>query len=131
MTKHLHRARQQLAPPGAWLAFLALAVQVLLPFVVAYDIALMSSPAYAGITAICSAGATHSVPAQGAPDQSHHATCPLCTAMAAGQAFTAATPVFVPVPQPGKGLKIEAAPLHRDAAVTAASYQPRGPPSFG
>jgi Protein of unknown function (DUF2946) len=134
MSKKLYRAQRKLpAPRGAWLAFLALAVQVLLPFLVAYDIALLSSPAYAGVTVICSADGTHgTTPAQSAPDQQgHHVACPLCTAMAAGQAFTAITPVAMPLPQPGRGVKIEAGAMRPSAAVTAAFYHPRGPPSFG
>jgi hypothetical protein len=41
--------------PGEWLAFLAVAIQVLLPFLVAFEIALAGNPAYADAIPICHA----------------------------------------------------------------------------
>lgn len=129
MTKHLHRAGKRAAPSGAWLAFLAVAVQVLLPFLVAYEIALVSSPAYAASSAIiCSASDTHAAPAShtqhGLSDR-----CPLCVALAANQSFTAATPITAPLPRTISGIARYSAPSHGASAFGVASYNSRAPPT--
>ncbi len=118
------------APAGAWLAFLAIAIQVLLPFVVAYEIALVGSPAYAdSLSSICSAHAQPEVPA--GSGQRHHGPsggCPICTAMAAAQAFTAPAPLVLPPPRAiGNDVPI-AAVGSRPGAIGAAPYQSRAPP---
>src|SRR5579862_740996 len=58
MTRGQRRKDRKAAPQGTGLAFLALAIQALLPFLVAYEIALASTPAYAeSAHVICSASA--------------------------------------------------------------------------
>lgn len=122
---------RKMAPAGAWLAFLAIAIQVLLPFLVAYEIALAGSPAYADtLASICSA----SHPQPQIPDgsgQSHHGpsgSCPICTAMAAAQAFTAPLPLVLPVPgAAGNDIPL-AAVAWRPGSIAAAPYQSRAPP---
>ncbi len=132
MTRAKPRTRIGTVPAGIGMAFLAVAIQVLLPFLVAYEIALMASPAYAGtVTFICSASGTHSQVPDGS-NQSHHGLsdgCPLCTAMAAGQAFTTPSPVALPLPRVVEGDIVTAPIAPRIAPIVAAPYQSRAPPS--
>lgn len=129
MMSGLHRASRRAAPPGAWLAFLALAVQVLLPFLVAYEIALASSPAYAeSDTFICSASGTHSVP----NEHTRHGLsqhCSICMALAASQGFTAAMPVALPLPRGAGRVELYVVSTPRASALAAASYNSRAPPT--
>ncbi len=118
-------------PSGTWLAFLALTIQVLLPFLVAYEIGLAGTPANAETITICHAPAATTAPGHGTGGAAHHGLadgCPICLALAAGQAFTATAPVTPPLPQ-GKAvpLRVEA-PAPHPCALAAASYNPRAPP---
>src|SRR5258708_1038901 len=104
MTIRQRRTRKRVTPPGAWLAFLALAIQVLAPIFIADETALASTRAHTdSTTVICSASGRTTVPVQ--QDGSHHNHhglldgCPICTALAAGQAFTPALPLPLPRPQ--------------------------------
>jgi hypothetical protein len=132
MARGQNRTGKKAAPQGTWLAFLALAVQVLLPFLVAYEIGLASTPAYAaGTTVICSASSPT------APRAVHHTAhhgladgCPICIALAAAQAFTAAPPVALPLPQAQSVILHHAGVAPRPYASTATSYNPRAPPSI-
>jgi Protein of unknown function (DUF2946) len=133
----LRRRRKKAAPPppGAWLAFLAIATQVLLPFLVAFEISLASSPAYADRTTfICSASrlASPATPARNGRVTHHGLSdgCPICTALAAGQAFTATSPVILPLPKAVATPAPERAHHFRAPAIAAASYLSRAPPSI-
>lgn len=120
------------APPGAWLAFVALAVQVLLPFLVAYEIGLASTPADAETVTICHAASTAAVPGHGGGDTTHHGlceTCPLCTAIAAGQLFIATAPVASPPPRGVHHRVFRAQDSTGRLSIVAAPYQSRAPPS--
>jgi len=135
MTRGYKRITRRAAPQGTWLAFLALAVQVLLPFFVASEISLASAPAYAqGTTVICSASGSTTTPAPHPANHASHHTlsdgCPICIALAASHAFTAAPPVALPLPQATSVFLLHSADAPRAFASTAASYNPRGPPSI-
>ena len=128
------RRRPRTARSGAALAFLALAVQVLLPFLVAFDIALASRPAEAGPAGIiCSAGLadTHTSPSSNRTPHHHGLSdnCPICTALAAGQAFTAVSPVLLPLPRDAFVFAAEPVAVQNTPAVAAAGYDSRAPPS--
>jgi Protein of unknown function (DUF2946) len=133
MTRARRPKERRSAPQGAWLAFLALAVQVLLPFLVAYEIALAGSPAYAATITICRAPGSADAPAKTGEHGARHAlneNCPLCAALAAAHGFTVPTPAPAPLPRVPVLLTLrwEAAPLALLPA--AASYAPRAPPSI-
>ncbi len=135
MTKRQHRASRRAAPQGTWLAFLALAIQALLPFLLAYEIALGTTPAHAaGTTAICAASGSTTTPfSHQADHSSHHGLadgCPICLALAAGQAFTAISPVALPLPQTAAVTLSLAAQAPRALGGFSASYNPRAPPSI-
>jgi len=131
MTRARRPKERHSAPQGAWLAFLALAVQVLLPFLVAYEIALAGSPAYAATITICRAPGSADAPAKPGEHGARHAlneSCPLCAALAAAQGFTSPMPLPLPLPRAPAVLT-----LYREAAPpallpAAASYAPRAPP---
>jgi hypothetical protein len=133
MTKGSHRVRQQRAPSGVALAFLALALQVLLPFLVAYEIGVLGNPASAETTIICTASGSHAVPNQqsGADQPDHAGPCSLCIALAAAHAFTAAAPGTLPLPHRVARITLQAAVSHRTFAFPAASYHSRAPPFIG
>jgi hypothetical protein len=135
MKRGHQRVKRTDVPQGTWLAFLALAVQVLLPFFVAYEIGLASTPAYAeGTTVICSASGSTTAPTpRSANHASHHTLsdgCPICIALAASHAFTTALPVALPLPQASSVILRHAADAPRTFASTAAFYNPRAPPSI-
>jgi hypothetical protein len=134
MSRVRYRRKTQEAPQGLWLAFLALAIQTLLPFLVSYEIALASSPALAETMVICSASGPATTPAglQANNHAAHHGiaahACPLCIALASSQVFAAAHSVALPLPQ---GNPVAIAPSTvtlRTGAAPAASYNPRAPP---
>jgi hypothetical protein len=112
---------------------LALALQVLLPFFVAYEIGVLSNPAYAETTIICSASGSHAVPIQqsGADQPDHAGHCSLCIALAAAHAFTAAAPGTLPLPYRVARITLQAAVSPHTFALLAASYRSRAPPFIG
>jgi hypothetical protein len=129
----LHRPRGKTAPPeGIGLAFLALAIQILLPFLVAFEITLARTPAYAeSKSPICSASGSTTSPAHLIDHTAHHGLadgCPICLALAASQAFTAAAPVALPLPQAALVLRNQPALTPPLFGGISASYRSRAPP---
>jgi hypothetical protein len=132
MTIGSRSGARRAGPQGTWLAFLALAIQSLLPFLVAYEIALASTPAHAQDTSVlCSASASPSSSNATIDHTTHHGligSCPICMALAASHAFTAAAPVALPLPQPAQVIQRYMARVPHAFADAAASYNPRAPP---
>lgn len=130
MGRYRERRQEQQKLPGAWLAFLAVAVQVLLPFIVAYEIALAGSPAYADDFPICHAAG----PANTAPGSlGNHVnpnSCPICAAMAVGHAFTAPPPIAAPLPQILRYVDFDVSVPVQRIALACAPYQSRAPPAL-
>jgi hypothetical protein len=119
------------APEGVWLAFLAVAIQVFLPFLVAFEIAAASAPAFAETLPLCSAVHTSSAPVRHDGETPHHGLsdgCPLCVSLAAGQAFTTPAPILAPIPRAVKVDTVTAAPSLHPREQTSASYNSRAPP---
>ena len=135
MTRRPHRATKGAAPSGTWLAFLALAMHVLVPFFVAGDFASASTRAnLADTIVICTAYGTKTVPVshQG---ESHHRHgllngCPICTALAAGQSVPLSEPPVLPLPQTEAIASLRAAASSRASSFSAAYYHSRAPPSI-
>jgi len=112
-----------------WLGGLALIVQAMLPLLLAIEfrIAALEAP-YLTATdnALCSSG--HDGPRQSDNRDHQHTTCPICVALAAGQAFT--TPAQIDLPRPLAVAAIDGDFLHAaspEAAITR-PYQARAPP---
>jgi Protein of unknown function (DUF2946) len=119
---------------AAWLGLVAFAIQVLIPLLVAGEISLADTGAYAGVFRldICERGAAPrgagGVPAQTDPHQQHHALCPICLALVASPAFT--QPAALPMPMPrAKAVAValpETRPAPRPASLLV--YRSRAPP---
>jgi hypothetical protein len=124
-----HRLPQTRPPRGAFLAFLAVAMQVLVPFFLAVEIARADTPG--GAAVICSA-LGHQADQNGNPSDrglaDHCSIC--CSALAAGHAF--APPVVPPLPLPASigRSDLTATEFAQAALLVTASYQSRGPPSI-
>lgn len=116
-----------------WLAMLAVAIQVLLPYLVAHEIALASDPANPEISAFCLAFHPTGTPPNHGGQTDHPGpagACPICTAIAVGQSFTAPPAIAVQMPRPTPdGVVRDAASTPRIAAFASAPYSPRAPPS--
>jgi hypothetical protein len=123
MSGRRHRALRK-TPRGAALAFLALAMQVLLPFFVAAEIAHANAPGEAAI--ICSALGPGAHEANGTTGDRHGiaASCPICTALAAGQAPP------LPLPTALGHSVIAVADTSARAALIPSAYRSRAPPSI-
>lgn len=123
-----HKAREL---PGAWLAFLAATVQVFLPFLVAYEITLAGNPAYAAAFAICHAPSTQSAaPGNNADDHNSSGGCPICAAMAVGQAFTTPAPIAAPLPRANGYIDFDVAFVVQRGDRACISYNSRAPPAL-
>jgi hypothetical protein len=128
MSARRHRAAQT-RPRGAWLAFLAAAMQVFVPSFMAVEIARAELPGAAAV--ICSALGhdTH----QGSGNPADHGLadhCSICTTLAAAQGF--APPAAPPLPLPASigRSDLTAADIAQAALLVTSSYQSRGPPSI-
>lgn len=113
---------------GTLLAFIALTIQAMLPFFLAVEMARASNPAYADSIPICSSFGHHGGGTAG--DQPGNGSCPVCAAVAAGQSFTAATQLAVPMPCDRGRVDLSVAPLRATAFVVSSPYQSRGPPTI-
>ena len=123
--------KARLGPIGIGLAALSLAIQLLLPFVLANEIAFASQAP--GTSLICSASGLAASPGHRSDDGSsrhgHAGGCPICAALAAGQAFVTATPIPVPAPAAvASAVEFRRGPV-RLAALPPLSYRSRAPPA--
>src|SRR5690242_6820414 len=129
MTRRRHRSAGQ-APRGAWLAFLAVAMQVLVPFFLMVEIARANEPG--GAAVICSS-LGHDTHEEGGNSADHGLAahcCSICTALSAAQGFAA--PAALPLPLlAGIGERaFTAADVAQAALLATSSYRSRGPPAI-
>jgi hypothetical protein len=117
-------------PRGSLLAFVAVAMQAMLPFFVAVALVRASNPAYADSIPICSSLGTagHSDNGTNGEQHANCGDCPICTALAAGQAFLAPPTVPLPVPVSLGRIVLTTTDTPRLALLAASPYQSRGPP---
>ena len=127
MTARQHRAQTR-ALRGAWLAFLALAMQVLVPFFLMVEIARADTPD--GVAVICSALGHNTQQNGSTSDHGLVDHCSICTTLAAAQAY--APPAAPPLPMPASISRsdLSAADSAQAALLVTSSYQSRGPPSI-
>jgi hypothetical protein len=127
VTRQRHLVNRKL---GLWLGLAALAVQLLLPFLIAVEIRVLTEDPFlfGGLDpALTCSHDSNDQPA--VPKRHNLAACPLCTVLAAGHATPLATAAILPVPHQSA--------LIADAVPTAippvsrprASYSARGPPA--
>jgi len=120
--------RRDHAPPrGMLLAFIALALQALIPFFLAVEIARAANPAAADGISICSSLGHH---AGTSSDQPSNGSCPICAAVAASYTFAAPPPLAVPLPRRCDKVDLSGAPLPGTFSFLAPAYQSRGPPAI-
>lgn len=117
---------------GTLLAFIAVAMQAMLPFFVAVALVRASDPAYAGTIPICASPGTAGHGANGTSGDQHAncGDCPICTALAAGQAFTAPPTVPLPVPVSIGRIVLSATDTPQLSLLASSPYQSRGPPAL-
>lgn len=128
-----HDRKRKALPQGFALAFLAVAIQLLLPFLVAFEIAAASTPAYAETTTICLAAGSTALAAHPGGETTHHGLaegCPICIALAAGQAFITPAPIAAPLPRVFRRVFFVSQLVSATTPLINASYNPRAPPSI-
>lgn len=128
----LRRRRQnhRKNPRGTLLAFIAVAIQAMLPFFLAVEIARASNPAFGDSIPICSSLGPAGHQTSGTAGDHQGGTCPICAAVAAAQGFTA--PPVPPLPLPvACGHVVSATTDTPRLSFDAASpYQSRAPPAI-
>ncbi|MGO8917459.1 MAG: DUF2946 domain-containing protein [Stellaceae bacterium] len=100
------RWRRQRSAIAAWLGLVALAIQGVVPLLVAVEISLAAGAGEDSVFEICEYGHLHAATPheERAPGQSHHhdgddgALCPICIALHASPVFTAPTTLALPLP---------------------------------
>jgi hypothetical protein len=127
VTRQRHPVKRKL---GLWLGLAALAVQVLLPFLIAVEIRVLSEDPFlfGGIdpALVC----THDNNSQPAvPKQHNAAACPLCTALAAGHATPLAAAAILPLPHRSAVIAQVVPAAVPPVSRPQASYSARGPPA--
>jgi hypothetical protein len=131
----MHRPRTNTMPTGIWLAFIALAVQVLVPLFIAGDFAQATTRTSPDNTiVICSALGTTRIPAP--QERSHHRHgllngCPICTALAAGHVYAPPAPIPLPIPQTAPTVPFHAVSGLSGTSARSVGYDSRAPPAIG
>ena len=115
---------------AAWLGLICLAVQALLPLLLAVEIA--AQPFDPAAEALC----LHSSAAPPQPDQTPHhhsgiSGCPICLTLAASAAFTEPTPLALPLPDLVRSDAYAHAEGGPRTQFFRASYRSRAPPQLG
>jgi len=129
------RKRQRIAL-AAWLGIVALAIQALIPALLAAEIEIAGTERGASVFTLCAFGHIHvATPhdeqdGHGAPpsDEGLSAPCPICIALIASPAFTA--PPQIELPLPVAGTVDALAPTDGQALLrfVTAAYRSRAPP---
>jgi hypothetical protein len=122
---------------AAWLGIFALAIQALIPALLAAEIDIADHEGGSNIFTLCAFGHPHVATRQDEqdgkntpqPDDGPDTICPICIALLASPAFTAPAPIAVPLPV---AIRVVAAPLPAErqlpVRLATASYRSRAPP---
>ena len=131
LTSRRYHHKYRISLGGALLAFTAVAVQAILPFIVAIALVRATNPAYADEFPICSAygTATHD---QGGKTGDHGGAigCPVCNAVAASHALASPPPLLVSLPASCGTIAFSVTDASIDALVAVSFYQSRAPPTL-
>ena len=131
------QGRRKRSSVAAWLGVVALAIQAVLPLLVAVEISLAASAGENSVFELCEYGHIHAAApheADGAPGKSRHhdgdggPLCPICIALHAGPVFTA--PAILALPLPAVRDIATALPeMQRSPHLVAlVAYRSRAPP---
>jgi Protein of unknown function (DUF2946) len=122
---------------AAWLGLLALAVQALLPVLLAVEIGISRADGTRGLFSECAYGHRHVAAPQGGSgkpsdtpghDDGDGGPCPVCIALLAAPPFTAPTEIALPLPVAGPVDALAYFDLRAPATSIAAAYRSRAPP---
>jgi Protein of unknown function (DUF2946) len=115
--------------------FLAITVQVFLPYFVAIGIAQLRNPAVASTVFICAGTHGETTPRSNRDgSNTHHGLiggCTLCAALATGQGLAPAAAIAPPLPYSAANTVLETVAESAPCSPIASSYQSRAPPSLG
>jgi hypothetical protein len=123
-------ARRQRRRFAAWLGLAALALQALVPLLVAGEIALAARAGDERVFELCAFGHLHEegVPGKPGRDEDRGTLCPICVALHAAPVFTPAAAASLAVPA-FHGIEIRVAATRLPAPRFAYSfYRSRAPP---
>jgi Protein of unknown function (DUF2946) len=129
------RSRPKRFALAAWLGMIALAVQSLIPVLLAAEIQIAATEPGKSVFTLCAFGHIHVAPpaADGstptpAGDEDQGTVCPICIALQAAPPFTAPAQIALPVPValPLAIVVADAQPAAR--IVATAAYRSRAPP---
>ena len=129
------RPRPKRIALAAWLGLLALAVQALIPVLLAAEIEIAARERGKSVFTLCVFGHLHVAQHSGdgkAPlptgDDDRGTVCPICIALQAAPPFTAPPQIALPLPAtlPLDAVTADARPAQK--TVAAAAYRSRAPP---
>jgi hypothetical protein len=117
-------------PRGAWLAFLALAMQVLVPFFLMGEVARANEPVRGAVICSVLGHNTHESGSNTTDRGLAAHCCSICNALAAAQGF--APPAAPPLPLPRSIGPVTLVPVDvtPSVLVVTSPYQSRAPPSI-
>ena len=129
-----HPRGRRAAPRGVWLAILAIAGQALLPFLLAFEIALAAPQGDGEIgLPLCSVTQHDALPTPPTSNRTgHHAppvACPICQALATAHLFTQPAAIALALPGISTTIVQPSAPSVRSTVASPTPYQSRAPPS--
>lgn len=117
-------------PRGTLLAFLAVAIQAMLPFFLAVELVRASNPAFADTIPICSSLGPAAHHDDGAADDHQGGRCPICAAVAAAQSFTSPPAPLVPLRIACVRIALPTTDIPRLSFDALPAYQSRAPPAI-
>jgi DUF2946 family protein len=121
---------------AAWLGIVALAIQALIPALLAAEIEIAGTERGASVFTLCAFGHVHVVTphdAQGGKatpqsDEGLSAPCPICIALIASPAFTAPPQIALPLPVAGTVAALAPTEGQTPLRFIAVGYRSRAPP---
>jgi Protein of unknown function (DUF2946) len=129
------RRPRRIAAFAAWLGMIALAVQALIPVLVAAEIQIAATEPGKSVFTFCAFGHLHVAQpaADGSPstptgDEDQGSVCPICVALQAAPPFTAPGQIALPVPVALPVTIVIADALPAAKIVATAAYRSRAPP---
>ena len=121
---------------AAWLGIVALAIQALIPVLLAAEIEIAGKERGASVFTLCAFGHLHvatphdETGGKGTPqpDEGVSAPCPICIALIASPAFTAPPQIALPLPVAGAVAALAPSDRQAPPRLVATAYRSRAPP---
>ena len=129
------RSRPKRIALAAWLGLLALAVQSLIPVLLAAEIEIASTQSGKSVFTLCAFGHIHAAQpaadgkASGSTgDEDQGTVCPICIALQAAPPFTAPAQIALPLPAGRPLACVTAIAVQAPERIATAAYRSRAPP---